>query len=381
MKSRVIVLGFIFIVLSIISFSKDEICFKVTQYGVNGNIKDIEVIKNSNGQESIIYSESIDGQMMEDTITKDEYSNYAAGVRYYHGDMAVSYFILKESSNYVLYKKMEDECYSGNAEKIKIVDSNKNSFIGKRKDILLNEFTLNLYIEEGFNNSVDNYYISNVYLQVGKYYKVHLGEYMNYFEKRNLKDSDYKVPKDCRAYYGGWSAGQGTDLFILYDNSKLGVTTRLIDSEGSEEENSKLTDETVEIYCEEAKIKIGKEIRKDIDSFDILKLREFYPEIGKWSSDKKKIDGKITKIYRDKELIKVEDRRGNIYKEYVYFDGITFIFIKNGNEEKRYYFSSCFLFRYVGSDKKIQEEEFDKAVEEEAKILYDEAMEYKTNKK
>ena len=374
MKLKFSVFSFIFIALTVISFAKDEIYFKVTQYGVEGNIKDIEVIKNSNGQESVIYSEAIDGQMMDDKITKDEYSNYAAGVRYYRGDMGVSYFILKESANYVLYKKMESESYSGKAEKIKTVDSIVNSEIKKKRQILLKEFTLNLYIEQGVNNSKDKYPISNVYLQLGKYYKVHLGEYANWFEKRELKDSSYKVPKDIIAYYGGWFAGQGTDLFIMYNGSEIEVATRLIDSEGSEEENSKLTDRMFEhVYCENAKIKIVKEVRKDIDSFDIIKLREFYPKIGKWNEDKKKTSGKITKIYRDKELIKVEERSGNIYKEFVYFDGITFIFVKNGNEEKRYYFSSCFLFRYVGSNQKIQEVEFDEEVKKEAETLFWEA--------
>ena len=162
-------------------------------------------------------------------------------------------------------------------------------------------------------------------------------------------------------------------MFIMYNGSEIEVATRLIDSQRSEEENSKLTYKPMYVYWENAKIKIVNEVRKDIDSFDIIKLREFYPKIGKWNEDKKKTSGKITKIYRDKELIKVEERSGNIYKEFVYFDGITFIFVKNGNEEKRYYFSSCFLFRYVGSNQKIQEVEFDEEVKKEAETLFWEA--------
>ena len=160
---------------------------------------------------------------------------------------------------------MESESYSGKAEKIKTVDSIVNSEIKKKRQILLKEFTLNLYIEQGVNNSKDKYPISNVYLQLGKYYKVHLGEYANWFEKRELKDSSYKVPKDIIAYYGGWFAGQGTDLFIMYNGSEIEVATRLIDSQGSEEEDSKLTYKPMYVYCENAKIKIFEDRRREFD--------------------------------------------------------------------------------------------------------------------
>jgi hypothetical protein len=80
----------------------------------------------------------------------------------------------------------------------------------------------------------------------------------------------------------------------------------------------------------------------------------------------------VIKIFRDKMLIKVEDRSSNIYKEIVYFDRVTFIYIKDKGVEKRYYYTNNFLFRYMEGNK-IFQEEIGEEVKKEAEILYEQA--------
>ena len=94
MKLKVIIIFMIFFNITLCLFSKDEIYFKVSQYGENGNIKDMEIIKNSAGHEEILYAKSFNGKIMEgyDGI-KNKYNNYIDEVRYYYGDMGVTYFI------------------------------------------------------------------------------------------------------------------------------------------------------------------------------------------------------------------------------------------------------------------------------------------------
>ena len=373
MKLKVIIIFMIFFNITLYLFSKDEIYFKVSQYGENGNIKDMEIIKNSAGHEEILYAKSFNGKIMEgyDGI-KNKYNNYIDEVRYYYGDMGVTYFILKNKSDFVLYKMTESECDEGTVEKIKVLGNNISDTITKGKKVVLQNFDVRLYIEEGVNNCSDNYCRSEVYLLLGKYYKEYIGKYSNYFYRKKISESVYKVPDDSIGYYSGWFAGQGTDLFIVYNGSELMIKERGIDEEGSELDNSKIEDRVLNIYAENAKINIEKEIKKEIESYDIKELRLFYSDIGKWNEDKKKTEGKVIKIFRDKTLIKVEDRSSNIYKEIVYFDRVTFIYIKDKGVEKRYYYTNNFLFRYMEGNK-IFQEEIGEDVKKEAEILYEQA--------
>jgi hypothetical protein len=173
-----------------------------------------------------------------------------------------------------------------------VLGNNISDTITKGKKVILQNFDVRLYIEEGVNNCSDNYCRSEVYLLLGKYYKEYIGKYSNYFYRKKISESVYKVPDDSIGYYSGWFAGQGTDLFIVYNGSELMIKERGIDEEGSELDNSKIEDRVLNIYAENAKINIEKEIKKEIESYDIKELRLFYSDIGKWNEDKKRQKGK-----------------------------------------------------------------------------------------
>ena len=177
-----------------------------------------------------------------------------------------------------------------------------------------------------------------------------------------------------------WSPGGGYNIYLIKINNTIIVKKSSI-YEGDSEERYKIV--IKEKKYDNKKIAIEETIVEEENSDeiavdDIIKsIRIKYEFVNKDKEVKKETleNGSVVLFKKDNNIIKIEETKDGVYKEYLFYDdkNLAFFFIKKFNREERYYCIEKKLIRYIAHDKKIYETNFSDNVKADFKKILEEA--------
>ena len=206
-------------------------------------------------------------------------------------------------------------------------------------------------------------------------------------EIKNLenRDLDNSVKKMIQI----WSPGGGYNVYLIKINNTIRVEKSNIYENDLEKEQDKTVIKEIKFNDEKITIKETTVVEENSDEItldDIIKsIRMKYESVKKDKGIEKKIleNGSIVVFKKNNNIIKIEETKDGVYKEYLFYDdkNLAFFFIKNLDKEERYYCIEKKLIRYIATNKKIYEENFSDSINNNFKKILEDSERMKTRLK
>lgn len=194
------------------------------------------------------------------------------------------------------------------------------------------------------------------------------------FENRDLDNSVKKMIQI-------WSPGGGYNIYLIKINNTIRVEKSSIYESELEEEQHKIVIKEKKFDNKKIIIKetiVEEENSDEITVEDIIKrIRTKYESLKKDKDVVRKTlgNGSVIVFKKNNNIIKIEETKDGVYKEYLFYDdkNLAFFFIKRLDKEERYYCIEKKLIRYISPNKKVYENSFSESINNNLKKILEES--------